>query len=180
MTFWLAREWQDVTAREICSALDLVNDELLPRKLTCGQWTPFVMRALVPVAQRRCALGAGTPVCGHKHRQERDQCRIEWLYDFSCWLEGSTPEESFLGLPIAVECEWLNWSEVCDDFDKLVQSRAGLRVMIFQRESGDRTTENWRDLLFARARRFKPSLDDDAWLLACWEAGSFQYRSNLF
>ena len=52
----------------------------------------------------------------------------EWCYDL-CWVErydGLTKS-----LPIALECEWNRSPEIEDDFEKLLWSRAQLRVMIF-------------------------------------------------
>lgn len=67
----------------------------------------------------------------------------EWHYDL-CWLDyqrnspddGLHDEENhLLGLPLALECEWGNLSYVWEDFQKLLVSRALLKVMVFQEDS---------------------------------------------
>ena len=52
----------------------------------------------------------------------------EWIFDV-CWIERENGVT--LRLPLVLECEWNSWQEVKDDFEKLLWSRAELRVMIF-------------------------------------------------
>ena len=50
----------------------------------------------------------------------------EWLYDVS-WLHGKRWLRS---VPMVAECEWGNFGDIEDDFQKLLVPRASLRVMV--------------------------------------------------
>lgn len=56
----------------------------------------------------------------------------EWLYDVT-WLEyvGDDPQNSLVKIPFVAECEWGDTGDIKDDFDKLVQSTADVRLLIF-------------------------------------------------
>ena len=65
--------------------------------------------------------------------------RSEWLYDV-CWIDygnGYDPVSAaemrlFKSVLLAVECEWkVKITDFLDDFEKLLQVRSSLRVMIF-------------------------------------------------
>lgn len=81
-----------------------------------------------------------------------------------------------VGLPLVLECEWLSWSNIWDDFDKLLLPRAGLRVMIFQKRKD--TPEDWDRILFDRADAFAQGSTSDAWLLCYWNSG-FTFRRRI-
>ena len=175
MTFWLEREWQGRCARRICAALDSVNDELLPLKLKDGAWTKPMFAAVAPVALELCREHATLAACSFGGGESLRH-RKGWLYDFCCWVTDG--EERLLGLPVVVESEWLAWSQVLDDFEKLLQARAGLRVLVFQRDNS--TPPNWRDELLARVQTFAESNASDVYLFAFWSDGRFSYASNLW
>ncbi len=81
-------------------------------------------------------------------------------------------------MPIIAESEWGKWHDIWDDFDKLLQARAGLRVLVFEFHEGS-TPADWHFVLSKRAREFQPSSTDDAWLFACWNVDGFQFRFGL-
>lgn len=65
--------------------------------------------------------------------------RSEWLYD-ACWIDYGVPpsklpppQDRYLrSIAMAAECEWRSSDgDFLDDFEKLLQVRAKLRVMIF-------------------------------------------------
>ncbi len=60
----------------------------------------------------------------------------QWLFAL-CWVE--MRKGRMRGIPLAMEVEWnLNLGEIAEDFDKLLQSRAQQRLMIFeQRNAAD-------------------------------------------
>ena len=65
-----------------------------------------------------------------------------------------------------------NTEEIYDDFEKLLLARARVRVMIFDGDyfnHAGRCPMEFAQQLFGRVRKFKGSLDQDAWLLASWE-----------
>lgn len=172
MTFWLEKEWQANTANEIQSTLQHVHRRLAGQERGGKEWTVAVLQAFVPVARGTCGDLA---VCGLECPPD-ERCKGEWLYDFSCWVEGDGPGEGFLGLPIAVESEWGAWKDVWDDLDKLTQSRAGLRVFIFDARWAP---PDWHTIMSRRIRRFTLSQGDDAWLFAGWLSQGFDVRSGL-
>jgi hypothetical protein len=68
-----------------------------------------------------------------------DECLgagAQWLFAL-CWVD--LRKGRMRGIPLAVEVEWnLNMGEIAEDFDKLLQSTAAHRVMIFeQRNAAD-------------------------------------------
>jgi len=175
MTFWLEREWQVLAARRVATTLDGVNDELLPQKLTSGAWTKPMFAKLAPAALELCGEYALRSACSFGGGQSQ-MYRKGWLYDFCCWI--MDPEQRLWGLPIVIESEWKAWSEVLDDFEKLLQARAGLRVLVFQHDSS--TPIEWEADLITRTRTFAESVATDAWLFSLWRDGRFHHRSNLW
>ena len=108
----------------------------------------------------------------------------EWLYDVT-WLK----YDSVLFLidtPLAAECEWGNTGDIEDDFQKLLLARASVRLMIFGGwdECGTKTKLEW---MANQIRKFEPSRDEDAWLLAAcegsdadgWSFKSFTIQDNV-
>lgn len=173
MGFWLEAAWQRDAAIKIRDALQEVGIGLLKQNLSDGQWTKPMLAALISPSLALCQpYGAGA-ACSFGGGEAGGQ-RKGWLYDFCCWTEDAN--KNFTGLPIVVESEWGAWKEVLDDFDKLSQARAGLRVLIFQQRRKDR--EDWEGQLYARAKAFAQSDASDAWLFACWCDKQFVIRSN--
>jgi hypothetical protein len=73
------------------------------------------------------------------HAVFADECLgagAQWLFAL-CWVD--LRNGRMRGVPLAVEVEWnLNMGEIAEDFDKLLQSSAQHRVMIFeQRNAAD-------------------------------------------
>lgn len=91
-----------------------------------------------------CALGVewvcdgkpdGDHGCAVEHEKKCKPNHGEWLYDV-CWLDWKKKDPPRLKqVVLAAECEWGNDGDIYDDFEKLVQSRAGLRVMIFTKKN---------------------------------------------
>ena len=105
-----------------------------------------------PPGQRRSVWASGT--CN---------AREEWLYDL-CWLDY---EDGFLiGMPLAVESEWGRPGDVFDDFQKLVQSRAYVRLMIY--DGGYRSQEDMEGSFSRQISEFACSNPDDRYLFAAF------------
>jgi hypothetical protein len=177
MTFWLDPVWQTGAAQQIESTLNKLHADLYGQGHNSGRWTQGVLHTLVPTACELCSGRIGRVVCGLKGPPD-GECKGEWLYDFCCWIEDDAAGEGFLGMPIIAESEWGKWHDIWDDFDKLTQARAGLRVLVFQHYPND-TPEDWKSVLLARARKFLPRDDTDAWLLACWTPSGFEFASTV-
>lgn len=119
-----------------------------------------------------CASGVQTANCG------------EWLYDVT-WLEYDC-DGSLVDAHLAAECEWGNSGDIDDDFQKLLLARASVRLMIFGGwdECGSKRKLDW---IANEIGNFKPSLDEDAWLLAAcegsdekdWSFKIFTIRGNV-
>ncbi|MEP4380203.1 MAG: hypothetical protein ABJ215_06280 [Alphaproteobacteria bacterium] len=95
--------------------------------------------------------------------QRMNSIRNEWLFD-AVWLKYIG--ENLVSIPLAMECEWGTDSEIDDDFQKLIVSRASLRVMVF----GDRNLKNdtTAERLWLSAKLFEESAGD-RYLLAGFE-----------
>jgi hypothetical protein len=176
MSFWLTKEWQARAAREIAVAIDQANLQLMSTPRSNGDWTRQILNALARPSISLCSGEGRQPAYGVRCGEKRDGNRGEWLYDFSCWLEDSNGR-GFLGLPIIAESEWGKWADIWDDFDKLTQARAGLKILIFQRCRETPPGWEWRSELLARAQTFAPA-PDDGWLFSIWEKGQFHHWSN--
>lgn len=91
----------------------------------------------------------------------------EWLYDL-CWLKVTNDncdkdDWEISSIPLAMESEWQPGLAIEEDFDKLVQSRAALRLMIFQ--SYSKNDEILRRLS-KRITAFHQSQPEDQYLIA--------------
>ena len=109
----------------------------------------------------------------------------EWLYDVT-WLEYERddlkwPGTALIEAHLVAECEWGTGKDleyIIEDFEKLLQARARVRLMIFtgSTESGSKEIA---EQLAERVREFNGSRAEDAWLLAAWEGSnddwSFRY-----
>ena len=97
----------------------------------------------------------------------------EWLYDVT-WIEY---EEDFIPathlkeIPFVAECEWGNDQDVKEDFEKLLQARAGVRLMICDgwREADGYIAEIVAERLNNMVRQCNHSRSNDVILLTTWE-----------
>jgi hypothetical protein len=100
----------------------------------------------------------------------RDADMGEWLYDFTGYNnregDGLTLENIFL----TAEIEWGKEYDVQYDFEKLVQSRANYRLMIFQAFAKD-DIERIIEKLIGIANGFSFSQRDDKYMFAGWLNG---------
>lgn len=179
MEFWFTDSWQVSATALIKSALDAIHRDLSNNGGSGNRvWTEQVLRALIPIAQGAPVGAAERIVCALKNPPQGLGCTGEWLYDFSSWIEtikvgGST---GFRGLPLIAESEWGYWRDIWDDFDKLGQARAGLKVLVFENHARD-TPPDWEDRLKSRLESFEPKGDGEAWLLAAWSNSGFDFRT---
>ena len=92
----------------------------------------------------------------------------EWLYDVT-WLKyEKCGRGELVGAHLAAECEWGNVGDIEEDFEKLLLTRAGVRLMIFDGNYKP-GSEGIAKRLAEKVGKFKGSRDQDAWLLAAWE-----------
>ena len=126
-----------------------------------AEWTAAIKTAL-------CDLGRTFQYWVYAHAAEIPEANRdggEWLYDVT-WLDYAG--DDLVNVPLVAECEWQGGHHMIDDFQKLLLSRADLRLMIFDgsHQPGSlRTVEN----LARQVAGFAHSREDDSWLFAAWE-----------
>ncbi len=97
----------------------------------------------------------------------------EWLYDMT-WFE--MWEDRIARLPLILESEWI-FEGIEDDFYKLLQARADLRVLVF--EGHNTAIVSKFDKLKSRLREFTDTSPRDRYLFAAfdWDGGEFIFDS---
>ena len=137
-------------------------------------WTKAVKTKLCEIGRGRFGYRV------HARTNEVDEAYRdggEWLYDVT-WLEYEKSGRGLVDAPLIAECEWGDFEDIVEDFEKLLLARAGVRLMVFDgnykpgsKEIGER--------LAGKVREFNGSRAEDAWLLAAWERSddgwSFKY-----
>jgi len=91
----------------------------------------------------------------------------EWLHDHH-WRAANDDNE-LIRIIVAMEIEWgfggsTIFEKIMEDFLKLVQARADLRVMVFQGNKISSVT----DKLIDKASNFEGTQQGDRWLFAGW------------
>ena len=159
---WLNVETSDITTCRdtIKDALDTVNDQLKGRRARDSMWTKKIKESLVELGNKR---GLSCYASGVENVSSG-----EWLYDL-CWI--SYRDDTNVGyIELAMESEWIpSLKEIRDDFVKLVQARAGLRLMIWQAETRGDMDDIVRELI-NQIHCFEFTRHSDAYLLSCWIA----------
>lgn len=151
---------------QLQSLLNGVNETLTrpPEGVNDGHWTVEIKQKLATLGRRMsyyvCSSGGDDADWG------------EWLYDH-CWLDyakndlGQHQWGKFNAIILAVESEWGSEAAVLDDFEKLLQSRAQYKLMIFQAWGGIEDAQRRFKDLEATARHYG-MLPKETYLLACW------------
>lgn len=141
---------------EVENMLDEANAELVSTSPASKEWTRTIKSKLAELGRRKghhvYASGATNAHGGG------------WLYDL-CWL--SSAEETFVNVELAMECEWLRDDHLLDDFSKLCQCRATLRVMVYQAwalEDSKKLSARFKHQI----ERCASSVAGDRYLLSCW------------
>ena len=167
-----------IIIKEICITLDKVLDNARgakPGEMDSPEWwTNQVMTVLCRWGlKKRWWVGAK----GMYKRKDMKKHAVkhggtiggEWLYDFTCleyndagWLKG---------IPLVAECEWGNEDQINHDFEKLLLTRAEVRVMIFNgnyfRAEGQKSIpSNGLDVLRRYIKECEPTRPGDTYLFA--------------
>ena len=127
-----------------------------------SQWTSAVLTSL-------CSLGKKNKY--HVYADSRfvdEQYRHggEWLYD-TIWCDY---EGDFLkSVPLAAECEWGAFGNIKDDFEKLIQARAAVRVFVFDGGYCENGAEALANKLCDWVGAFEGRQKGDTYLLAGYE-----------
>ena len=123
------------------------NDDNWPT----GEWTRRVKQLLVQLADNNYTVYASEVTENG-----------EWMYDV-VWID--LVEGRIRAIPLVAECEWGWRPEVSDDFQKLLISRAEVRVMIFcanSREAASSLVEELKQQI----EYFRPRRVGDTYLLS--------------
>ena len=135
-----------VVSELLCRKSKLIKDS--PTGASDSRWTEEVVKpALVKAGN---CLGYYT--CANKVQSVEvlPAYSSEWLYDI-CWIdygprvqnhsifEVAFEKRKFYGLVLAAESEWGNDDQVLNDFEKLLQCRAALKIMIFDQTAAPRS-----------------------------------------
>lgn len=184
MTFWRSHTWQSQVSDAIQTTLDEQHDRLVPLNLSNGAWTLELMGAIGALARSYCDSNLGESAVAYRNSSaSKWHTGGEFMFDHTWMVQRANPIKNeaalTVGIPLVLECEWLGWPNIWDDFDKLLLPRAGLRVMILQKSA--KTPNDWADRLFARADAYEDASKDDAWLLCCWisKSAGFEYHRRI-
>jgi len=126
------------------------------------QWTDGIHNHLSAIGHKyECLVYASQTRCPSADGPE-------WLYDHHWRIMGA--DGSLIRIPLAMEIEWgfgakTIVQKIIEDFLKLVQARANLRVMVFQ--CNDVTSMT--DRLISMVRLFNDSQHGDRWIFAGWD-----------
>ena len=144
-----------------------------------SQWglKPWTSAVLTPICrigkeQFNCSVYARSNFVDEQYRSDG-----EWLYDVT-WYEY---EGNFLkSVPLAAECEWGNLSDIKDDFEKLIQARAAVRVFVFDgrrcRNGAEALANKFCDWVGA----FEGSRKGDMYLLVAYEEVKTPWNFRYF
>lgn len=144
-------------SEELTSVTTYLNSE---HKFSNTHWTAAIKAALVEIGKENYRVATAG-----KYLKDWG----EWLYDL-VWFDTERqcqPDMEWLvkSIPLAVESEWAKGTEIDTDFDKLVQSRADLRLMIFQADHEEEQASTLQRLA-TRVEKFKYSQLEDNYLFA--------------
>ena len=157
----------------IRGALDQVNDELIQANVNDSVWTKKIKESLVRLGNNQ-KLKLKCYASGVKGEGVSSG---EWLYDL-CWIRFE--DNQIASIELIMESEWIrSFKEVRDDFQKLVQARATLRLMIWQAKSSN-DMEKHRDVLVRQIQAFRASQQDDSYLFSCWVADDQKFAHYAY
>ena len=160
------------TPQEIVDAIRIGLDDIPPAS---GAARKEIRTA--EIKTKLCEIGRqifDCKVCAALPVSHRDYG--EWLYDV-VWLKyhEELTDHPIRCVPLVAECEWGNYGQIKEDFQKLLLARASVRLMIFRdptmsdSQYGSQGAEWTFKQLEWHVTRFNPSHTDGAWLLAAWK-----------
>jgi hypothetical protein len=150
---------------DIVKALDNIATICREQNASDPEWTRMTKEAIVQLAE-----DSGYTVRSSISSRKKSS---EWLYDITILEvdEGG----NILRLPLIAESEWKpSLAEICYDFDKLLQSKADMKIMVFQQKSKENVEEVFQKLS-TRLSMFKMRTEQEVFLLfgLDWSQGVF-------
>lgn len=141
-----------------------------------SQWTSSILTAL-------CRIGKDLGYSVHASTNFVDKQYKnggEWLYDV-IWCEYK--EKKLKSVPLAAECEWKNHGHIKDDFEKLLQARAAVRVFVYNGGYSENGAEVLANEIRDWVGAFEGTQQGDTYLLVGYESDKkswwFRYYSIL-
>ena len=142
-----------MTKTELRKALDDLIDERPEDGWGRTEWTYRIQKMLVDMG-----IDQGKKVCAGG--VEGATWPTEWLYDM-VWLQVSN-DFNIENIGLVAEIEWGEDWEVLEDFQKLLQARADVRLIVFDHEDG------LQEQLKRQIRKFKKSQPGDRYLFVSY------------
>jgi len=154
---------QEIEA-QIVSVLKAIPGQFKPNQRN-SEWTKAVKLAVCVLGQKLNYAVCGCP----------PECDKGWLYDL-CWYSVTTDRKFLLDMPLVLESEWGNWTEIKYDFEKLLVAKSKFKVMVFQAE-GQNITDYYKELEQG-IRTYQGGSAGEVYLLACYndEKGEFEIK----
>ena len=124
------------------------------------RWTKAVLTAMCATGRKlECTVGASPRFVSAKHRDGG-----EWLYD-ATWCSHDD-DGWFKAVELAAESEWSSLERIEEDFQKLLQARATIRVMVFDAGQCDGGADAIAERLCKHVRAFRGTKGDSYVLIA--------------
>ena len=142
-----------------------------------SQWTSSILTALCRIGKEQFgySVHASTNFVDKQYKHGG-----EWLYDV-IWCEYK--EEKLKSVPVVGECEWGDVPQIKDDFEKLIQARAAVRVFVFNGGYSENGAEVIANEIRDWVGAFEGTQQGDTYLLVGYESDRkswwFRYYSIL-
>ena len=147
--------------KEIVEALLLEVNPENAENLPAGQWAGAIFGALGGVG-----IGYGCRVWTQGNPDYA--AGGGWLYDQTWTRPESDDWAGRWSIPMVAECEWGNPDDIREDFEKLLQARADLRVMIIDTVAWNYDADAALGQLCDWARLFRGSGHNDLFLVVMY------------
>jgi len=144
--------------------LERIGEKLLKDGITNRkEWTSEIKKQFTKLARsERPEVTIATAESAIKNKDAG-----EWLYDL-VWIKFDKNNHFMLSIELALESEWGNIDEIYEDFQKLLQSKSKIKIMIFQTASSDKCKSLFSDL-HKWYNKYNPKLiGHEIYLAACW------------
>lgn len=131
-----------------------------------GRWTAAILETV-----RQLGKSFRYEVC-----PDNEDLSGEWLYDL-VWYRNNEADQ-IVDIPLVLESEWSrHWGRIRYDFEKLVQAKAGLKVMVFQAD-GDELNELYGKLL-ASIQAFGRGASAERYLFAAFQESEYAFAFRV-
>ncbi|RTL54772.1 MAG: hypothetical protein EKK46_07630 [Rhodocyclaceae bacterium] len=149
--------------------------KLIPAKAESGNWLRSNERWTREIKNQICQIGRKRGWKSYANRCDKSTNKNEWLYDIVLW-ELDAKNKFARSMPLAVESEWSTDETRLGDFEKLIQSRAELRLWITH-DKNKKSLKSHFNVCENIIHSFKASSPDDRYLFAglSWDGNQFMF-----